>query len=224
MISRASLERAPRPAGARPVAVQAGAASAPTPKAASRRPSLRKSIVAHSAASTSGSRSGSTTTFMPNLRRSVAPASAAMRLIASSWGSGAAAVATRRSDCQMESTSRSSQSSIQRQKARAEENGNAATPRPMRTLTGPPSLGLVRRASSGGRSAAYPTLRDLAWRPMGCERAARPRGSAAGRAGGLRSRARRPRWQRARRRRPRWSRAWRRAGCGWRRRSRRSAG
>ena len=92
--------------------------------------------MAHSAASAMGSRSGSTTTFMPNLSRSVAPASAAIRLIVSSCGRGEASLASKRSDCHSESTSPSSHSSTQRQNARVEENGNAAIPSPTRTLTG----------------------------------------------------------------------------------------
>ena len=57
---------------------------------------------------------------MPNLMRSVRPASAAITLITSRKGSSE----TRRSVCQSESTPPSSQRSTQRQKARAPENGN----------------------------------------------------------------------------------------------------
>jgi hypothetical protein len=70
---------------------------------------------------------------MPNLSRRVAPASAAIVVIDSSCGTGV----TRRSVCQIESTVDSSQRAIQRQNARASENGKLARPRPTRTFIGP---------------------------------------------------------------------------------------
>ena len=76
-------------------------------------------MVAHCFASSSGSRSGSTTTFMPNFSRSVPPASAAISASGSSAGCGE----TRRSLCHSESMPPPSHSSTQRQKARGPENG-----------------------------------------------------------------------------------------------------
>jgi len=57
-------------------------------------------MVAHCLASTSGSRRGATMAFMPNLIRSVHPASVAMTLMVSRYGSRE----TSRSVCQTEST------------------------------------------------------------------------------------------------------------------------
>ena len=116
------------------VARNSGATAPPTPNAGSMRPPLRKSIVAHSLASTSGSRNGTTTTFMPNLSRSVAPASAAIVVIDSRKG----CAPIRRSVCQIESTSPASHCSTQRQKPRGFSKGKFAIPRPMRTLIGSP--------------------------------------------------------------------------------------
>ena len=120
MSSSPSSVRTPRPAVSVPVAAQSGARIAPMPKAGSRRPALSRSMVAHCLASSSGSRKPTEATFMPNLRRSVRPESAAITLITSRKGS----CETRRSVCQSESTPPSSQRSTQRQKAPAPENGN----------------------------------------------------------------------------------------------------
>ena len=95
------------------------------------------------------SRSGRTTTLIPNLSRSVAPASAAIVLIASSCGCGEIS----RSDCQIESMSHSSQSSTHSRKARAEANGNAAMPSPMRALIAAPPCPCSRVADLGARRA-----------------------------------------------------------------------
>src|SRR5262245_14673059 len=134
MISRASSARRPLPAWGRLVAFHSGAIAGPTPKAGSSRPPLRKSIVAHCFASTSGSRKLTTVTFMPNLSRSVAPASAAITLIDSSCGSAD----TRRSVCHSESRSLASQRSMKRQNARASANGSWASPSPTRIFTASP--------------------------------------------------------------------------------------
>ncbi len=87
-------------------------------------------MVAHSFARISGSRSGSTVVFMPNLSRFVRPATAASVLN----GSRNVCAPTSRSLSHTESTAVSSVASIQRQNAAAEENGNAANPNPIRTL------------------------------------------------------------------------------------------
>ena len=144
MRSSPSSVRRPRPSVSVPVAAQSGARIAPMPKAGSRRPSLSTSIVAHCLASSSGSRSPTEATFMPNLMRWVRPASAAITLITSRNGSSE----TRRSVCQRESTPPSSQRSTQRQKASAPENGNALSPSP-KAIDSVASLDRCPRAPTG---------------------------------------------------------------------------
>ena len=81
ILATAGIDRVavrPRPRVSRPVASQSGARLLPMPNIGNRRPSLRTSMVAHCLASSSGSRRPSVATFMPNLMRWVAPASAAM--------------------------------------------------------------------------------------------------------------------------------------------------
>ena len=91
-------------------------------------------MVAHSFASTSGSRSGSSTTFIPNLIRSVAPATAAIAVIGSSAICGPAS----RSLNQIESTSLSSHRSTQRKNEAGVVRRSNAAPSPMRTLIAMP--------------------------------------------------------------------------------------
>src|SRR5262249_11393310 len=84
----------------------------------------------HCLASSTGSRSASDTTFMPNLSLRVRPASAAITLSASRIGS----LETSRSVCHSESTPPVSQASTQRQKPAAPSNGNSISPRPTATV------------------------------------------------------------------------------------------
>ena len=100
------------------------------PKAGSRRPSDSTSIVAHCLASSMGSRKASDTTFMPNFRRRVRPASAAIVAMLSRIG----ARLTMRSACHSESTPPCSQRSTQRQKPAAEAKGNSDRPSPIDTV------------------------------------------------------------------------------------------
>ena len=126
MTSRASSTRRPRPSVGRPVAFQSGPRVLPIPNAGSRRPSLRKSMVAHCLARRSGSRSPTDATFIPNLMRRVAPASIAIALMHSRMGRRD----TIRSVCHRESTPPSSHRSTHRRNAAPEENGSSMRPRP----------------------------------------------------------------------------------------------
>src|SRR5262249_42305039 len=162
MISRASSARRPLPAYGRLVAFHSGAIAGPTPKAGSSRPPLRKSIVAHSLASTSGSRKLTTVTFMPNFSRSVAPARAAITLIGSSCGTAD----TRRSVCHRESRSLASQRSTKRQTGSAPANGSWASRRPMRTFTVSPA-GTTRRRRALAAIAAVVEQRQQPARRLG---------------------------------------------------------
>src|ERR1700733_15036728 len=127
MISRHSSVLRPRVFVSTPSASHSGASGLPMPKAGSRRPSESTSIVAHCLASSTGSRNGSDTTFMPNRMRRVRPAKAATVVIDSRNGSRL----TTRSVCHIESTPPASHMSIQRQYAAAPENGNSAQPSPI---------------------------------------------------------------------------------------------
>ena len=111
MISRASSVFLPRVLVSMCSAAHSGPRGEPMPNAGSRRPSDSTSMVAHCLASSTGSRSASDTTFMPNFSRRVRPASAAITLMHSSCGSRLSS----RSVCQMESTPPASHRSTQRQ-------------------------------------------------------------------------------------------------------------
>ena len=126
MMSSASSTSRPRPSVGRPVAFQSGPRVLPIPNAGSRRPSLKKSMVAHCLARSSGSRSPTDATFIPNLIRRVAPASAAIALMHSRMGRRD----TRRSVCQSESTPPASQRSTHRRNEAPEENGSSMRPSP----------------------------------------------------------------------------------------------
>ena len=126
MMSSASSTRRPRPSVGRPVAFQSGPRVLPIPNAGRRRPSLKKSMVAHCLARRSGSRSPTEATFIPNLIRRVAPASIAIALMHSRMGRRE----TSRSVCQSESTPPSSQRSTHLRNAAPDENGSSMRPRP----------------------------------------------------------------------------------------------
>src|SRR6516225_7424346 len=121
------------------------------PKAGSRRPSDRTSMVAHCLASSTGSRNASDTTFMPNFMRRVRPAKAAIVVIDSRNGWRL----TIRSVCQIESTPPASHMSIQRQYAAAPENGNSAQPNPIPTP-------MRRLSARGHRRRGFDAPRDVA--------------------------------------------------------------
>ena len=160
MMSSASSTIRPRPSVGRPVAFQSGPRVLPIPNAGRRRPSLRKSMVAHCLARRSGSRSPTDATFIPNLMRRVAPASIAIALMHSRMGRRD----TIRSVCQRESTPPSSQRSTHRRKAAPEENGSSMRPRPTPIV-------IVRSfACDSAHSCSIKPLRNPAGRIGACSR------------------------------------------------------
>ncbi len=104
-------------------------------------------MVAQALAVSTGSRSARLATFMPNFRRRLPPASAAMTLMHSSWGSRLII----RSLCQMESTPPASHRSTQRQKSGAAWNGKLAMPSPALTVMSQSWIGREEDYSGPGR-------------------------------------------------------------------------
>jgi hypothetical protein len=109
-VSPSSVRR-PRVLVSIPSASHSGPRGLPIPNPGSSRPSDSTSIVAHCLASSTGSRSASDTTFMPNFSRRVRPASAAIAVMHSRIG----ALLISRSVCQTESIPPASHRSTQRQ-------------------------------------------------------------------------------------------------------------
>src|SRR5215467_242410 len=132
MISSPSSVLRPRVLVSRFKVRHSGPSGLPMPKAGNRRPSDRKSIVAHCLATSTGSRKASESTLTPNLSRRVRPARAAIRLMHSRIGSRL----IMRSVCHSESTPPASQRSTQRQNPDTPSNGNSISPSPIATFLG----------------------------------------------------------------------------------------